>query len=116
MGERLNIIYFVCHDLGKQLGCYGAGVETPNLDRFAAEGVQFNRASTNAVACSPSRGCAMTGQYSHSNGLMGLVNRGWSLPVERQTIVDGLNAAGYETNNFGIQHERHRRENIDIRL
>ena len=111
MDDRLNIVYVVCHDLGKQLGCYGAGVKTPNLDRFAAEGIQFNRAYTNAVACSPSRGCVMTGQYSHSNGLMGLVNRGWSLPVERQTIVDDLNEAGYETVNFGIQHERHRREN-----
>ena len=111
MDDRLNIVYFVCHDLGKQLGCYGARIRTPNLDRFAAEGIQFNRAYTNAVACSPSRGCVMTGQYSHSNGLMGLVNRGWSLPVERQTIVDDLNEAGYETVNFGIQHERHRREN-----
>ena len=110
MEDRLNIIYFVCHDLGKQLGCYGAGVETPNLDRFAAEGVQFNRAYTNAVACSPSRGCVMTGQYSHTNGLMGLVNRGWSLPAARRTIVDDLNDAGYETVNCGIQHERHRRE------
>lgn len=109
MNDRMNIIYFVCHDLGKQLGCYGAGVETPHLDRFASEGIQFNRAYTNAVACSPSRGCVMTGQYSHSNGLMGLVNRGWSLPVERQTIVDDLNTAGYETVNCGIQHERHGR-------
>ncbi len=109
-GDRLNIIYFVCHDLGKQLGCYGAEIETPNLDRFAAEGIRFNRAYTNAVACSPSRGCVMTGQYSHSNGLMGLVNRGWSMPVEQLTIVDYLNEAGYVTANFGIQHERQPRE------
>lgn len=94
MPDRLNIIYFVCHDLGKQLGCYGAEIDTPNLNRFAAEGVKFNRAYTNAVACSPSRGCVMTGQYSHTNGLMGLVNRGWSLPVECRTIVDELNDVG----------------------
>ena len=110
MDHRLNIIYFVCHDLGKQLGCYDAGIETPHLNRLASEGMVFNRAYTNAIACSPSRGCVMTGQYSHTNGLMGLVNRGWSLPVDRRTIVDDLNAAGYVTVNCGIQHERHRRE------
>jgi arylsulfatase A-like enzyme len=38
---------------------------------------------------------------------MGLVNRGWSLPEERRTIVDELNDAGYETAHFGLQHERH---------
>ena len=49
----------------------------------------------------------MTGQYAHTNGLMGLVNIGWSMPAETQTSVDYLNAAGYETAHFGFQHERH---------
>ena len=104
--QRPNIIYFVCHDLGKQLGCYGAGTDSPNLDRFAAGGVTFTSAFCNSTACSPSRGCAMTGQYAHTNGLMGLVNMGWSLPVGVRTIVDHLNDAGYETAHFGLQHER----------
>jgi len=103
---RLNIIYFVCHDLGRQLGCYGRPIESPNIDGFAARGVRFNKAFCNAPACSPSRGCAMTGQYSHTNGLMGLVNGGWSLPESRRTIVDCFNDAGYETAHVGLQHER----------
>ena len=43
---------------------------------------------------------------SHTNGLMGLVNYGWSMPIEKRTIVDYLNDAGYETVHAGIQHER----------
>lgn len=104
---RPNFIYVVCHDLGKHLGCYGVDVRTPNLDRFATHGVTFTSAFCSAPACSPSRACAMTGMYSHTNGLMGLVNLGWSLPGETKTVVDYLNEAGYETAHFGLQHERY---------
>jgi arylsulfatase A-like enzyme len=102
-----NIIYVVCHDLGKHLGCYGLeGLPTPNLDRLASEGATFERMMCSSTACSPSRGCAMTGQYAHTNGLMGLVNGGWSMPESTLTIVDHLNALGYETVHIGFQHER----------
>ena len=104
--ERPNILYFVCHDLGRTLGCYGTEVATPNLDRLAKDGVKFNHTFCNSPACSPSRGCAMTGQYAHTNGLMGLVNGGWTIPEEKKTIVDYLNEAGYLTAHFGLQHER----------
>jgi arylsulfatase A-like enzyme len=106
MPERPNIIYLVAHDLGRMLGCYGRGFESPNLDRFAREGAQFNKAYCATTACSPSRGCAWTGQYAHTNGLMGLVNRGWSLPVERRTIVDHMNEAGLHTALSGLDHVR----------
>lgn len=106
--SRPNIIYMVIHDLGRHLSPYGAKINTPNLQRFADEGVTFTNAYCNAPACSPSRGCAMSGQYSHTNGLMGLENEGWILPLETRTIVDYLNDAGYETTHVGFQHERHR--------
>lgn len=109
MGDgRPNIIYLVCHDLGKHIGCYGAGVASPCLDRFAAGGVKFTNAFCNSPACSPSRGCAQSGRYAHTNGLMGLVNQGWSMPPGTRTVVDHLNDAGYETVHFGLQHERWR--------
>ena len=108
--DQPNIIYIVAHDLGRMLGCYGRGFESPNLDRFAAEGALLTNASCASTACSPSRGCAWTGQYAHTNGLMGLVNRGWSLPVEGRTIVDGLNDAGYHTALIGLDHTRRFRE------
>lgn len=108
--ERPNIIYIVAHDLGRMLGCYGRGFESPNLDRFARDGARFNKTFCTTTACSPSRGCAWTGQYAHNNGLMGLVNRGWSLPVERRTIVDLMKDAGYHTTLVGLDHVRKFRE------
>jgi arylsulfatase A-like enzyme len=48
----------------------------------------------------------MTGRYPHSNGLMGLVNLGWSLPDRETTLAQVLQRAGYQTALFGIQHER----------
>ena len=108
--DRPHVIYIVAHDLGRMLGCYGRGFESPNLDRFAREGVLFEKMFCTTTACSPSRGCAWTGQYAHTNGLMGLVNRGWSMPVERKTIVDHMNAAGYHTTLVGLDHTRKFRE------
>lgn len=108
--SRPNIIYIVAHDLGRMLSCYGRGFSSPNLDRFASQGALFNKAFCASTACSPSRGCAWTGQYAHSNGLMGLVNRGWSLPVECRTVVDYLNDAGYHTALVGLDHTRRFRE------
>lgn len=109
--ERPNILYIIPHDLGPTLGCYGhPDVKTPNLDRLAAGGVRFSNHFCASTACSPSRGTLMTGRYAHSNGLMGLVNRNWSLPENEQTIVDHLNEAGYETVHAGLQHERTKRE------
>ncbi|MBN1512913.1 MAG: sulfatase [Phycisphaerae bacterium] len=102
-----NIIYVVCHDIGRHLGCYGAEVSSPNLDRIAAEGVVFENAFCNSPACSPSRACAMTGQYAHTSGGVGLSHRGFPLAPTVKTVTDYFNEGGYETAHFGFQHERH---------
>lgn len=104
-----HILHLICHDLGRHLGCYGAPVASPNLDRFAAQGLRFDRAFTNSVACSPARCCVMTGQYAHSSGGIGLSHMGWPLPDEATTLVDLLRAAGYQTAHTGLNHERHPR-------
>ena len=103
-----NIIYLITHDTGRFLGCYGRPIPfTPNLDRFAARGIQFNHAFCSAPCCGPSRNCAMTGKYSHVTGTIGLGGMGWCLPDEELTIVDYLNDAGYHTAHIGFCHERH---------
>lgn len=106
----MNIIYVICHDLGRELGCYGKPIQTPVLDSFAKESALFTNAYCSSPACSPSRGCGMTGMYAHTNGLMGIVGTGWSLDVNVKTVVDYLNDAGYETVHTGHQHERIRNE------
>lgn len=105
----VNVLYVVSHDLGRFLGTYGSGIATPQLDAFGAGGVIFTNAHCSSPACSPSRGCVMTGMYAHNNGLMGIAPTGpagWHLPETNITQVDLFNAAGYETINVGGQHER----------
>jgi arylsulfatase A-like enzyme len=104
---RPNIVNITCHDLGTQLGCYGdTTVPSPNIDGLADQGATFTNHFAAATPCSPSRGCIVTGRYSHSNRLIGLVNRGWDLPDQEVTVVDHLKESGYDTHHFGFQHER----------
>ncbi|MBD3238989.1 MAG: sulfatase-like hydrolase/transferase [Chitinivibrionales bacterium] len=110
--NRPNVIHIIAHDLGKEIGLYGAGFSTPNLDSFGRAGVTFNQCYCTSTACSPSRGCGMTGQTAHTNGLVGLANPGalWHMPLATRTMVDDFNDAGYETAHSGMQHERFRKE------
>lgn len=49
------------------LGCYGnPAMHTPNLDRLAAEGIQFEKAYTTQPVCQPARSAIFTGSYPHS--------------------------------------------------
>jgi arylsulfatase A-like enzyme len=104
--ERPNVIIVTCHDLGDYIPCYGTPVEAPNLEALAGQGVVFENHFSTATVCSPSRGSIVTGCYPHTNGLMGLVHRGWELDVDRCPAAPSLlREAGYETHLFGFQHE-----------
>ena len=105
-----NIILFVTHDQGQFLGSYNTPktpntLQTPNLDKLAQDGVRFINHFCCAPQCSPSRGGIQTSKYPHQNGLMGLVNRGWSLPKTNKTIPMYLKENGYSTHLIGFQHE-----------
>ena len=106
-----NIVFIICHDLGKRLSCYGVpNVHSPNLDRLASEGVIFHNNFATAPQCSPSRSSIMTGRFPHSSGCMGLANgippfADWTLPPDARTIPRILREHGYKTHLFGLQHE-----------
>lgn len=54
------------------LNCYKlTGLQTPNLDRLAAEGVRFERAYTTQPVCTPARSAIFTGLYPHTNDCWG---------------------------------------------
>lgn len=61
-----NIIYIMCDDMGYgDLGCYGQKlINTPNIDRMAAEGMLFTQAYAGSPVSAPSRASFMTGQHS----------------------------------------------------
>ena len=102
----------ITHDTGQHLGCYGAGVATPRIDRLADGGVRFENCFCTAAQCSPSRGSIMTGKYPHRNGLVGLAHIGWELNAGERTLPMILGDAGYETYLFGVQHESARPETL----
>ena len=59
-----NVVFIILDDVGfSQLGCYGSGIETPNMDRLAGNGLLFNNFHTTAL-CSPTRACLLTGRPS----------------------------------------------------
>ncbi len=110
MKEKPNIILFITHDQGQFLGCYSSpqtpnSLYTPNLDKLAENGVRFTNHFCTAPQCSPSRGGIQTSLYPHQNGLMGLVDRGWTLPERNETLPMYLKEQGYTTHLMGFQHE-----------
>ena len=64
-----NIIVVFTDDQGYgDLGCYGSpNIETPHIDRLAAEGIRFTSFYA-APFCGPSRASLMTGCYRHQSG------------------------------------------------
>jgi N-sulfoglucosamine sulfohydrolase len=101
---RQNIVYIHSHDSGRYLSPYGQSVPTPNLQRLAQEGILFRKAFSAAPTCSPSRAALLTGLCAHSNGMLGLAHRGFSLNNYQQHIVHTLKPAGYTSVLAGLQH------------
>src|ERR1043166_7385975 len=101
---RPNIIYIHSHDTGRYLQPYGHAVPAPNLQKLAEGGVLFRQAFNAAPTCSPSRASLLTGCCPHSNGMLGLVNRGFLMPDYSKHIVHTLRRAGYFSALLGLQH------------
>ncbi len=103
-----NILIIHCHDLGQHLGCYGVQtVQTPEIDRLAAEGVLFRNNFCVSPSCSPSRAAIFTGRYPHNNGVMGLchANFAWDLHPTERHLAEYLADVGYRTAAVGVVHE-----------
>jgi arylsulfatase A-like enzyme len=96
-----NIVFIIADDLGYgDLGCYGQQkIQTPNLDRMAAEGVKFTDAYAGTTVCAPSRCILMTGQH----GGHARVRSNAPIPLEPEdvTIAEVMKDAGYDTALMG---------------
>lgn len=67
--SRPNVLFIIADDLGfSDLGCYGAEINTPNLDALANDGLRMLNYHT-AAACSPTRSMVLTGTDAHLGGL-----------------------------------------------
>jgi arylsulfatase A-like enzyme len=84
------------------MGCMDdEAVQTPHLDRLAAQGVLFENAFANTPVCTPSRGSLLTGK--HALTCRCIVND-LRLPEDEQSIADVLKGHGYRTGYIGKWH------------
>jgi len=115
-----NIVFILADDLGyADVAVNGSKFyETPNIDRLAAQGTRFTR-YYHCQNCQPTRAALMTGQYGARTGVytVGGIDRfDWSkrplrpvenvtkLPLDRTTVAQSLQRAGYATAMFGKWH------------
>lgn len=105
-----NIILIMGDDMGySDLGCYGGEINTPNLDRLAADGLRFTQ-FYNGARCCPTRASLLTGLYPQQAGVGHMVSdRGTEafrgdLSDHAVTIAEVLKGVGYSTYMSGKWH------------
>lgn len=102
-----NIVIFIVDDAGyADFGFMGSkDLETPNIDRLAADGIIFSDAHTSASVCSPSRAGLLTGRYQQRFGFECNDHRPHQgLDPSELTLGDVLREAGYATAILGKWH------------
>jgi len=98
---RPNIVLIMADDMGfSDIGCYGGEIDTPNIDKLAADGIRFTRFYNNAI-CVPTRASLLTGLYSQQVGV-------WANSPQKMehcvTLAEVLRGAGYRTLMSGKWH------------
>jgi arylsulfatase A-like enzyme len=102
-GGRPNVLWIIGEDFSPDLGCYGHPlVQTPNIDRLAAEGVRFTRAFVTGPVCSAARSALATGMYQTSIGVhhhRSHRDDGYRLAEGIHVFTHYFREAGYHTSN-----------------
>ncbi|MFO7775739.1 MAG: sulfatase-like hydrolase/transferase [Candidatus Hydrogenedentota bacterium] len=100
-GDRPNILWLTCEDIGPHLGCYGDEyAHTPNLDAFAEKALRYDVAWSDAPVCAPARTGLITGVYPPSLGgqhMRSMVG----MPDFMRMYPQFLRDAGYHCTNNG---------------
>ena len=105
--KKPNIIFILADDLGYgDLGSYGQKlIQTPQLDRMAAEGMRFTQFYAGSTVCAPSRSVLMTGRhlgYTTVRGNAGALGAAaQTLAKDEVTVAHVLKRAGYATGLIG---------------
>jgi arylsulfatase len=106
-----NVVYIVLDDVGfSAMSSYGGPIETPNIDRIAADGVRYTQWHTTAL-CSPTRSCLLTGRNHTRNSMaciteaaIGFPNASGTIPPENGMISEILGELGWNTYMVGKWH------------
>lgn len=99
-----NIVYIMTDDhTAQMMSCYDTRyMETPNLDRIAADGVRFTNSFVANSLSGPSRACMLTGKHSCANRFYD--NTTCVFDSTQQTFPKLLQQAGYQTAVIGKWH------------
>jgi arylsulfatase A-like enzyme len=115
--ERPNFVIIFADDQGYgDLGCFGSTtIQTPHIDRMAAEGRRMTNFMVASPVCTPSRAALLTGCYPkrvgmHQHVLFPSSSKG--LNPSEHTIADHLKDQGYATACFGKWHLGHHPETL----
>ncbi|MDH4110240.1 MAG: sulfatase [Gammaproteobacteria bacterium] len=102
---RPNVVVIVVDDLRfDEFGAAGHPyLETPSIDRLAAEGAMFTEGIHAVALCSPNRASILTGQYPTRHGIIDNVARD-RRSHQLVTFPQAMQAAGYETGFLGKWH------------
>ncbi len=100
--EHPNVLWIVVDDMSPNFSCYGETViQTPHVDRLAAEGVRFTRAYATSPVCSTFRSALITGMYQTATGThhhrSGRGEHRISLPAGVKPVPKLFQEAGYYT-------------------
>ncbi len=106
-----NVVMVVLDDVGfAQLGCFGATLATPHIDRLAAAGLRYNRFHVTSV-CSSTRAALHTGRNHHAVGMgvteeaaLGFPGYTGRIPSSAAMLARILRDAGYNTMSVGKWH------------
>lgn len=110
-GQPPNILYILIDDvsfgqMGNRTLNYVTGIETPNINELANEGLSLMRMYTEP-SCTPTRTAMLTGRHPVRAGVeevkVALVGEG--LSSEEVTIAEILKKVGYNTTHVGKWHQ-----------
>ncbi|MBX3012310.1 MAG: sulfatase-like hydrolase/transferase [Caldilineaceae bacterium] len=101
--QRPNLLYIHTDQHNPYVtGCYGDPlVQTPNLDRLAANGVVFENTYCNSPICVPSRMSMLTGRHPYQNEVW---TNSHVLDSGIPTLAHAMGAAGYRPVLIGRMH------------
>lgn len=117
--RKPNIVILLTDDQGYgDMQCYGnERLQTPNLDKLAAEGTRFTNFYAGAGASTPSRAALLTGRYAERVGLPGVVDDLSENGLESSeiTLADYLKQNDYAIGIIGKWHLGCRPEHLPLR-
>jgi len=100
--EKPNVLVFYVDDLRAELGCYGSETAiTPNIDKLASEGVQFNKAYVQQAICAPSRMSTLTGLRPETLGIYSIFTPLRKVHKEVVSMPQLFKKNGYKTVSIG---------------